>query len=70
LRKHGSANESQPAKSQSPRAPDHEILTEVFHLRPSDVENIIQKGLKEKSWNQESWPSEEELWTERCCLGK
>jgi len=30
------------------------ILAEVFHARPSDVEDMIQKRLEEKSWIDES----------------
>jgi len=39
-----------------------EILGEIFHTRPSDVEDMINKRLEEKSWYEESWHEEEELW--------
>jgi hypothetical protein len=40
-----------------------EILKEVFHARPSDVEDMIQRRLEEKHWNEESiWSETEELW--------
>jgi hypothetical protein len=32
-----------------------EILKEVFHARPSDVEDMIQSRLEEKHWNEERW---------------
>ena len=32
-----------------------QILEEVFHARPSDVEDMIQRRLEEKSWREESW---------------
>ena len=37
------------------------ILAEVFHARPSDVEDMIQKRLEENSWIDKR-PLEEELW--------
>jgi hypothetical protein len=37
-----------------------EILKEVFHARPSDVEDMIQTRLEEKHWNEERWTNEEE----------
>ena len=47
-----------------------EILKEVFHARPSDVEDMIQSRLEEKNWNEESsWTQEEELWPQEVCLG-
>ena len=39
-----------------------QILEEIFHARASDVEDMIQRRLEEKSWRQESWHEEEELW--------
>ena len=39
-----------------------EILKEVFHARPSDVDDMIRRRLEEKSWNEESWREEEESW--------
>jgi hypothetical protein len=39
-----------------------EILDEVFHARPSDVEDMIQRRLDEKSWFDESWHEQEEQW--------
>ena len=32
-----------------------EILEEIFHARPSDVEEMIQMRLEEKNWREESW---------------
>jgi len=37
-----------------------QILGEIFHARPSDVEEMIQMRLEEKSWSKESWQEEEE----------
>ena len=45
-----------------------QILEEVFHARPSDVEDMIHRRLEEKSWVDER-PSEEEQWP-RFCLGE
>lgn len=37
-----------------------QILEEVFHARPSDVNDMIQRRLEEKSWQSENgqWPQE------------
>ena len=32
-----------------------QILEEIFHARPSDVEEMIQMRLEEKNWSKESW---------------
>jgi hypothetical protein len=39
-----------------------EILAEVFHTRPGDVEEMIQRRLEERSWieKREIWPEERE----------
>ena len=47
-----------------------EILEEIFHARPSDVEEMIQMRLEEKSWIKESWQEEEEQWPREFCLGE
>ena len=39
-----------------------QILEEIFHARPSDVEEMIQMRLEEKNWIKESWQEEEEPW--------
>jgi hypothetical protein len=41
-----------------------EILAEIFRAWPSDVEDMIQRRLEEKSW------SEEEPWSREFCLGE
>ena len=46
-----------------------EILKEVFHARPSDVEDMIQSRLEEKHRNDEWWSEEEGLWPQEFCLG-
>jgi hypothetical protein len=37
-----------------------EILAEVFHARPSDVEEMNQKRLEERNWDEEE--CEDGLW--------
>ena len=40
-----------------------QILEEVFHARPSDVEDMIRRRLEEGSSNAEmSWQEEDRLW--------
>ena len=46
-----------------------QILEEIFHARPSDVEEMIQNRL-EKSWSKESWQEEEEPWPNEFRLGE
>ena len=45
-----------------------QILEEIFHARPSDVEEMIQMRLEEKSCSKESWQEEEEPWPREFCL--
>ena len=47
-----------------------QILEEIFHARPSDVEEMIQMRLEEKNWSKESWQEEEEPWPREFCLGE
>ena len=47
-----------------------QILEEVFHARPSDVEEMIKMRLEEKNWSSESWQEEEEPWPREFCLGE
>jgi hypothetical protein len=47
-----------------------QILEEIFHARPSDVDEMIQMRLEEKSWSKESWQEEEEPWPREFCLGE
>jgi hypothetical protein len=42
-----------------------EILAEVFHARPGEVDEMIQRRLEEKSVTKES-----ELWPATFCLGE
>lgn len=44
-----------------------QILVEVFHARPSDVEDMIQRRLDEKSRIDES-SLDEEQWPREFCL--
>ena len=39
-----------------------QILEEIFHARPSEVDDMIQRRLEEKNSIEESWHDEEELW--------
>ena len=47
-----------------------QILEEIFHARPSDVEEMIRMRLEEKNWDKESWQEEEELWLGEFRLGE
>ena len=51
-----------------------EILVEVFHARPGEVEEMIQRRLEERSWPKEevTWQKEheEERWPATFCLGE
>jgi hypothetical protein len=51
-----------------------EILVEVFHARPSEVEEMIQRRLVERSWDEEeeTWQKEREegQWPATFCLGE
>jgi len=44
-----------------------EILAEVFHARPADVEEMIQRRLEERSGPEER---EVGLWPATFCLGE
>ena len=46
------------------------FFEEIFHARPSDVEEMIQMRLEEKNWRKESWQEEEELWPREFSLGE
>jgi hypothetical protein len=43
-----------------------EILSEIFHARPADVEEMIQKRLEERGWHEER---KDGLWPAEFCLG-
>ncbi len=51
-----------------------EILAEIFHARPADVEEMIQRRLEKRDWLEEKkiWPEEREegLWPATFCLGE
>ena len=50
---------------------DKQILEEIFHARPSDVDEMIQIRLEEKNWSKESWQEEvEEIWPREFCQGE
>ena len=56
----------EPRRTINPRLMELEtakqILEEVFHARPSEVDDMIQRRLEEKNSIEESWHDEEELW--------
>jgi hypothetical protein len=39
-----------------------QALEEVFHARPSEMEEMIQNRLEEKTWREVSWQEDEEMW--------
>jgi hypothetical protein len=50
-----------------------EILVEVFHARPREVEEMIQRRLEERSWDEEeTWQKEREegRWPATFSLGE
>jgi hypothetical protein len=47
-----------------------QIREEVFHARPSEVEEMIQNRLEEKTWSEESWQEKEEMWPIEFHLGE
>ena len=48
-----------------------EILAEVFHVRPSVVEDMIQSRLEERSLAvEQGQPSEDGLWPATFCVGE
>ena len=46
-----------------------EILAEIFHARPEDIEDMIRCRLEERSCTWEQTPLSNELWPEAFCLG-
>ena len=44
-----------------------EILSEVFHAHPADVEEMIQRRLEETNWHEER---KDGLWPAEFCLGE
>jgi len=44
-----------------------EILSEVFHARPSEIEDMIQRRLEERGWREKH---EEGLWPATFCIGE
>jgi hypothetical protein len=44
-----------------------EILAEIFHIRPVDVEEMIQKRLEDRCWQMEH---EDGLWPATFSLGE
>ena len=47
-----------------------EILAEVFHARPGEVEEMIQMRLEERSWEEQEVRQEDGLWPATFCLGE
>lgn len=44
-----------------------QILSEVFNVRPADVEDMIQRRLEERDWTE---GQEDGLWPATFCLGE
>ena len=44
-----------------------QILSEVFHVRPADVEEMIQQRLEGRNWPE---GCEDRLWPATFCLGE
>ena len=44
-----------------------QILAEVFHARPADVEEMILRRLEERDWHEER---KDGLWPATFCLGE
>jgi ribose 1,5-bisphosphokinase PhnN len=47
-----------------------EILAEVFHARPSEEEEMIQRRLEERSWDEQEVHQEDLLWPREFCMGE
>ncbi len=48
-----------------------EILAEIFRVRPSEVVEMMQMRLEERSWAaKQTHLSEDGLWPEAFCLGE
>ncbi len=47
-----------------------EILAEIFHARPEDIDEIIQSRLEDRSWAVEQMPASDGLWPIAFCLGE
>jgi hypothetical protein len=45
-----------------------DILEEIFHARPSEVVDMIQRRLDEMSGSENSWTKEEVQWPQEFCL--
>jgi len=68
------ARPEEPKKKINPRILElqaaKEILAEIFHARPEDVEEMIQGRLEERSWAVEQMPASDGLWPVAFCLGE
>jgi len=62
---------SNPGRCHAPKAREletaKEILAEVFHIRPAEVEQMLLRRLEERSGCQEY---QEGLWPATFCLGR
>lgn len=73
FRRHNVRHNSEPKKISSrllELQAAKEILAEIFHARPEDIEDMIQGRLEEKSRAGEQMLSPGELWPEAFCLGE
>ncbi len=46
-----------------------EILAEIFHTRPADVEEMIQRRIEERSWAEDQ-SQKDGLWPATFCLSE
>ncbi len=69
-----SARPPPPEKKANPRLlklqAAKEILAEIFHARPEDIEEMIQSRLEERNWATEQAPIYGELRPEAFCLSE
>jgi len=63
----------EPKKKINPRVLElqaaKDILAEIFHAKPEDIEDVIQSRLDERSWAVEQMPASDDLWPVAFCLG-
>jgi hypothetical protein len=73
--KGGQADRAQAVRHYNPKVLElqtaKEILAEVFHARPGEVEEMIQRRLEERIWQEEKeiWSEQQEegLWPATFC---
>ncbi len=74
LRHRREARPVEPKKKVNPRILElqiaKEILAEIFHARPEDIERMIQSRIEERSWAVEQMPASDGSWPVAFCLGE